>query len=131
MFRILIADSDPAARRALSTLLRRKLEPHTIVEIESIETLIRQLAASPTDLLVLDWRLHGAPAPEICSLLIEAYPHLRIVLLSVDAGHAHAAKEAGAAFVHKGASPDVLLGVLKPLLPESKRSGNFQSDRTT
>lgn len=116
MIRILIADSDSAARRALSTLLQRKLEASTIVEIENIETLIRQLATSHTDLLVLDWRLHGSPAPEICSLLARAYPHLRILLLSVDAGDAVAAKHAGAAFVHKGASPDELIGTVRPLL---------------
>ena len=37
-------------------------------------------------------------------------------LESVDADDANAAKEAGAAFVHKGASPDELIATLTPLL---------------
>jgi DNA-binding NarL/FixJ family response regulator len=64
----------------------------------------------------LDWRLYGSPAPETCRLLQRAYPDLRIILLSVDADDASAAKEAGAAFVHKGASPDDLIATLTPLL---------------
>jgi hypothetical protein len=41
---------------------------------------------------------------------------LKIVLLSVDANDLTAAKEAGAGFIHKGASPDELIATLLPLL---------------
>jgi DNA-binding response OmpR family regulator len=87
-----------------------------ILEVDGVETLIRTLADTSPDLLLLDWRLYGSPAPETCRLLQRAYPHLKIILLSVDAGDATAAKEAGAAFVHKGASPDELIATLTPLL---------------
>ena len=116
MIRILIADPDSATRRALASLLQRKLESNTIIEVENIESLIRQLADIPPDLLVLDWRLHGSPAPETCKLVHKAYPLLKTILLSVDANDATAAKEAGAIFIHKGASPDELITILKPLL---------------
>jgi DNA-binding NarL/FixJ family response regulator len=116
MFRILIADPDSATRKALSLLLRRKLNIEGILEIENVETLIRTLADAPPDLLLLDWRLYGSPAPETCRLLQKAYPGLRIVLLSVDAGDATAAGAAGAHFIHKGAPPDELLATLTPLL---------------
>jgi len=122
MIRILIADPDSATRKALSSLIQRKLDSNTIVEVENIETLIRQLADIPPDLLVLDWRLNGSPAPEICKLVHKAYPLLKIILLSVDANNATAAKDAGAVFVHKGASPDELIAILKPLL--SRKSAN-------
>jgi len=49
-------------------------------------------------------------------LLQRAYPHLKIVLLSVDANDEAAAKEAGADFVYKGASPDELIATLSLLL---------------
>jgi DNA-binding NarL/FixJ family response regulator len=116
MFRIVIADPDSATRKALSLLLRRRLNTDNIIEVQDVETLIRALANAPPDLLLLDWRLYGSPAPETCRLLQRAYPCLKIVLLSVDAGNAHAAKEAGAAFIHKGASPDELIATLMPLL---------------
>ncbi len=54
------------------------------MEVDSVETLIRALADTPPDLVLLDWRLYGSPAPETCRLLQRAYPCLKIVLLSVD-----------------------------------------------
>ena len=116
MLHILIADPDSATRKALILLLRRKLGTDGIIEIEDVETLIRSLSDTPPDLLLLDWRLYGSHATETCRLLRKAYPHLKIVLLSVDAGDAVAAKEAGAGFIHKGASPDELIATLTPLL---------------
>lgn len=122
MIRILVADPDSAARKALALLLRRKLGSNEIVEVDSVETLIRALADMPPDLVLLDWRLYGSPAPETCRLLQRAYPHLKIILLSVDADDAVAAREAGAAFIYKGASPDELIATLAPLL--RKESGS-------
>ncbi len=116
MIRILIADPDSATRKALSLLLHRKLGTNGIIEVKDVETLIRSLADTPPDLLLLDWRLDGSPATETCRLLRKAYPLLKIVLLSVDANDAIAAKEAGADFIHKGASPDELIATLTPLL---------------
>ena len=116
MIRILIADPDPAARKALALLLRRKLGREEIVEVDSVGCLIRALADTPPNLVLLDWRLYGSPAPETCRLLQRAYPGLKIVLLSVDANDETAAKEAGADFIHKGASPDELIATLTLLL---------------
>jgi len=121
MIRILIADPDSATRKALALLLRRKLGTEQIVEVDSVETLIRALAGTPPDLVMLDWRLYGSPAPETCRLLQRAYPELKIILLSVDADDAVAAKEAGAAFIYKGASPDELIATLTPLLRKESK----------
>jgi DNA-binding NarL/FixJ family response regulator len=120
MIRILIADPDSATRKALSALLQRKLASSTIIEVENTEALIRQLADVPPDLLLLDWRLHGSPAPETCKLVQKAYPLLKILLLSVDANHAVEAKQAGAIFIHKGASPDELIGILEPIVGKTE-----------
>ena len=122
MIRILVADPDSATRKALALLLRRKLGREEIVEVESVESLIRALADTPPNLLLLDWRLYGSPAPETCRLLQRAYPCLKIVLLSVDANDAIAAKEAGAEFIYKGASPDELIATLTHLLRNENES---------
>ena len=122
MIRILVADPDSATRKAIALLLRRKLGTEEIVEVDSVETLIRALADTPPDLVLLDWRLYGSPAPETCRLLQRAYPSLKIVLLSVDANDASAAKQAGAAFIYKGASPDELIATLTPLLRKESQS---------
>ena len=122
MIRILVADPDSATRKALALLLRRKLGREEIVEVESVESLIRALADTPPNLLLLDWRLYGSPAPETCRLLQRAYPCLKIVLLSVDANDAIAAREAGAEFIYKGASPDELIATLTHLLRNENES---------
>ncbi|MBE0672605.1 MAG: response regulator [Anaerolineales bacterium] len=124
MIRIIIADPDSSTRKALALLLRRKLDTNGIVEAGDVETLIRALADASPDLLLLDWRLYGSPAPETCRLLQKAYPHLEIVLLSVDANDAPAAKEAGAAFIHKGAAPDELIKILTPLIQRTDKTDN-------
>ena len=124
MIRILIADPDSATRKALSLLLHRKLGEQGMMEVDSVETLIRTLADTSPELLLLDWRLYGSPAPETCRLLQRAYPQLKIILLSVDSNDACAAKQAGAEFVYKGASPDELIATLTPLL--RKESGTVQ-----
>jgi len=116
MLRIIIADPDSAARKALTLLLQRKLEENIIVEMEDVETLITTLAGKSPDLLLLDWRLYGSPAPDTCRLLQKAYPSLNIILLSVNAEDESAAREAGAGFIYKGASPDELIATLTSLL---------------
>jgi DNA-binding NarL/FixJ family response regulator len=116
MIRILIADPDSPTRKALTLLLRHKLSSECVQEAGDLETLIRTLADTPPDLLILDWQLYGSPAPETCRLLQKAYPQLKIVLLSVNAGDEVAAKKAGADFIHKGASPDEWIATLTPLL---------------
>jgi len=126
MYRILIAVPDDATRKALALLLRRKLDSDSILEIEDVEALIRAVADVPPDLLLLDWRLYGSPAPETCRLLRKAYPLLKIIVLSVDASDETAARESGADFVHKGASPDELISILHPLI--SKKT---MSDKST
>ena len=116
MIPIIVADPDSATRKALTLLLRRKLGMNSIIEVQDVETLIRALADTSPELLLLDWRLYGSPAPDTCRLLQKAYPHLKIIILSVDVNDEAAAINAGAGFIYKGASPDELIATLTPLL---------------
>ncbi len=118
MLHILIADPDPTTRKALANLLERRLGITEIEQVGDVEALIQALAGSSPHVLLLDWKLQGSPAPEISRLLQKAYADLTVVLLSVDAEHADAARAAGARFIHKGASPDELINTLKALLKE-------------
>ena len=116
MIRILIADPDSATRKALHLLIQHKLGSYSIIEVHDVETLIRTLADSSPDVLLLDWNLYGSPAPETCRLLQKAYPGMKIVLLSVDANDEATARSAGADFIYKGASPKELIAILKSLM---------------
>ncbi len=123
MIRVVIADPDPATRKALTLLLQRKMDRNSIVEVGDVETLIRTLAGESPDLLLLDWRLYGSPAPDTCRLLQKAYPNLKIILLSVNAEDKAAAREAGAEFIHKGASPDEVMATLMSLMYRDAEQG--------
>ena len=128
MIRIIIADPDHATRKALTLLLRRKMGTNGIVEVGDLETLIRALASELPDLLLLDWRLYGSPAPDTCRLLQKAYPRLKIILLSVNAEDEAAAKEAGADFIHKGAPPDELIATLTSLFHKGIDNNDLNDD---
>ena len=123
MIRVVIADPDPATRKALILLLQHKMDRNSIVEVGDVEALISMLAGESPDLLLLDWRLYGSPAPDTCRLLQKAYPHLKIILLSVNADDEAAAREAGAEFIHKGASPDEVIGTLMTFLHGNAEQG--------
>jgi DNA-binding NarL/FixJ family response regulator len=116
MMNILIADSDAASRSALTLVLKRRFGLTEVDEAGDVETLIRTLSGGNCDAVLLDWRLYGAPAPETCRLLRKAYPELKVILLSVDPNDLQATEAAGAAFIHKGASPDEVIEVLERLL---------------
>jgi len=115
--RILIADPDPLSRRAFRLLLKRKLDVCEISEAEDMEVLIQLLAETPPDLLLLDWKLDCSPAPQTSILLHKAFPEMKMILLSLNPDDAEPARAVGAEFVHKGASPDHLLSVLRSLFP--------------
>ena len=116
MIDILIADADPATRKALSLLLRRKLCLQGVYEVADVESLIRTLANNTPELLLLDSKLYGLPLIEACRLLQKEFPQLRIVLLSLDANDEEIAKCTGVDFVYKGAAPDAMIAKLTSLL---------------
>jgi DNA-binding NarL/FixJ family response regulator len=123
MIDILIADADPAARKSLSLLLRRKLCMEDIYEVADLESLIHILANTPPEILLLDGKLCSIPPFEICRLIQRALPHLNIVLLSLDANDEQIAKDVGVDFIHKGAAPETIISKLISLL--YKDSLNF------
>jgi DNA-binding NarL/FixJ family response regulator len=115
---ILIADPDSASRNALALILKHRFGAVHIREAGDVETLIHSLADCPPGLLLLDWSLCGAPAPEACILLRKAYPMLKIVLLSADASDLEAAHLADVSFFHKGSQPNQLIETLSDMLKE-------------
>ena len=121
MKRIMIADPDPAFRKAIALLISRKLGIQNIDEAADTGTLIQKLADSLPDLVLLNWSIHGAPGPETCILLRNTYPNLKVILLSLNPEDAPIAHRVGAEFIHKGASPEETLGTLKSVLIEGEK----------
>jgi DNA-binding NarL/FixJ family response regulator len=120
MKRILIADPDPAFRKALALLIARKLDIQYVEEAADTGTLIQKMSDTCPDLLLLNWSIHGVPGPETCILLRNTYPDLKIILLSLNPEDAAAARAAGAGFICKSASPEDTLVVLNSFLPKGE-----------
>jgi DNA-binding NarL/FixJ family response regulator len=116
MKRILIADPDPAFRKALALLITRKLDIQLIDEAADTGTLIQKLAETKPDLLLLNWSIHGVPGPETCTLIRNTYPDIKVVLLSLNPEDAVEAGSVGAGFICKSTSPDNVLSVLERYL---------------
>jgi two-component system, NarL family, invasion response regulator UvrY len=116
MTRIIIADPDPAFRKALALLISRRLDVPQIDEVADTGTLIHKLADTRPDLLLLNWSIHGVPGPETCVLLRNTYPGLNVILLSLNPEDAESARCAGAGFICKSASPEDTLAVLRAFL---------------
>ena len=116
MKRILIADPDPAFRKALALLIYRRFEITHIDEAADTGTLIHKLADNRPDVLLLSWSLHGVPGPLTCILVRNTYPGLKVVLLSPNPEDEAAAQKAGAGFICKGASPEETLVTLAAFL---------------
>ncbi len=112
MMRVLIADQDPAFRKALALLIARKLGIRHVDEASDTGVLIQKLADTAPDLLLLNWSLQGTPGPEICLLLRNTYPNLKVILISLHPEDAAAAHSVGAGFICKSAPPDETLAVL-------------------
>jgi DNA-binding NarL/FixJ family response regulator len=129
MFQILVADPDSKTRKALTALLQHKLKSDNIAEAEDIGSLIRFLVNAPPDLLVLDWRLPGAPMPETYQLFQKAYPDLKVILLSLDSKDAVVAKQTDIFFVHKGASTEEFISLLNSMIAEKFSDASKENRR--
>ncbi len=116
MTRILIADADPAFRKALILLLSHKMGIKDICEAGDVNALLHAFVTNPPDILFLSWSLYGTPGPEACRLLRRGHPDLKIILLSVNPDDAVEANAAGALFLRKGARADEVLVTIKSLI---------------
>jgi DNA-binding NarL/FixJ family response regulator len=120
MTRIMIADPDPASRKALALLLTRKLEVETIYEADEMDSLLRQMVPTSPNILLLADSLPGLDLPETCHMLRRDFPNLTIVLLSLDECACEKAAICQTEFIHKGACMDETLSRLQAILGKTK-----------
>ena len=116
MTRILIADSDPRTRQALTLLLERRLGVPNAGEAWDCASLERQLAAGVPDLILLDCYLPGLSAAAMTALHGRS-AGARLALMSVNADDVITAQMLDAAFIYKGALPEEVLATLSTLIP--------------
>jgi DNA-binding NarL/FixJ family response regulator len=120
MTRILIADPDPASRKALALLFSRKLGAEMIFEATEADSLLNMVTSTLPNVLLLDDSLNGLDLPETCQRLQKVFPTLTIALLSLNESAGEKAAALGIKFIHKGACLDETLSHLKTILGETK-----------
>jgi len=117
---IFLAESDQNLRLGIQMLLHQEAGMHVIGMAIQAGGLLVQVEASQAEVLILDWRLPGAPIKDLLSAIrvLEAPP--KIVVLSVSPEDKEPALSASAdAFIGKNAPPDELLEVVRSLKKNS------------
>jgi DNA-binding NarL/FixJ family response regulator len=111
--RVLLAENSVPVRRALRLLLNQQTEMAVVGEATNAVDLLYCLEASQPDVLLLDWRLPGMPGEVLLPILLQYYPDLTVVVMSVRPEDCQAALAAGAGcFVSKANPPDRFLDAL-------------------
>ena len=121
MSRIILADPDPALRRALALLLKGRLPWVDWLEVESLADLESHMQEFCPHVLLLDWDLLDDEAEERFFQLRETCPDLAIIVMSLRIDVLSRALKLGADdFILKGASPDQVLLLLQHYIPEQQ-----------
>jgi len=115
---ILLVDDEARVRSALWLLLRQHQALSVVGEADDISQALSLIAMRQPDVLILDWDLlrENDKQRTVVDQMREICPGLHVIALSLRPEARAAAVNNGVdLFVHKGDTPDRLLGVLKTL----------------
>ena len=112
MNRILLADANPTLRSALTLLLETRLDAQVVGQVNRMESLMCEAAATWPDIIVMDWELPGQPAQNRLAALRQQTPHSRIIVTSARPESAHQASGADG-FLCKTDPPEILLHTIQ------------------
>lgn len=118
MTRVLLADDHPLYRAGVRVMLEGATGVEVVGEAASIPELLRAVAGSPADIVVLDVSMPGGDGIDAIRALHDLQPELRVLVLTMfdDAGSARRALRAGASgYLIKGASGDDVLGAIRSI----------------
>jgi DNA-binding NarL/FixJ family response regulator len=125
--RIVLADREPAVRRALRVVLLQDADVGVVAEIDSLAALRREVETNRPDLLVVAWNLVAAPAENPAAALAglrRSCPGLRVVVLGLRPESRREALAAGAdAYVSKVDAPDLVRRTLQTTLAGPSPAG--------
>ena len=114
--RILIADDQKHARSGLKALLSASMHEPEIWEAANGREAERIAEEVRPDLVLMDVRMPELDGLSATRRIKSRFPEMKILVLSLHAGSAGEAREAGAdGFVSKCESPETLLGAITAL----------------
>lgn len=114
--RIFIADDHPIVRQGLRRIVEADAGLAISGEAGDAAALFAALAAAPTDLVLLDVSMPGAPFLETLRELRTRHPTIRVLVLSVhpeDQWAVRALRAGASGYLTKDHSPDQLLGAVR------------------
>lgn len=114
--KIFIAESNEDLRLALQMLLHQDAGMYVVGMAIEAQGLVVQVEASRADVLIVDWRLPGAPTEDLLQAVHELEAPPKTIVLSIKPKDREPALAAGAdAFIVKNAPPDDLLATVRSL----------------
>lgn len=103
---LLIVDDSHRARDALRAMLTTERRLRVVGETEDGEQALRWVNHLRPDVVVADMKLRGLDGIQLTREIKRRWPHIRVVILTIDPGYEKAADLAGAdAFLVKGTPP--------------------------
>ena len=120
MVRILIADDHGLFRQGLRTFLQDSVAGAEVVEAEGLDSALEALGRDqPFDLVVTDLRMPGMDGPQSLSAFREAFPAVKLVVMSglEDRATVLASLGAGAhGYVPKSARPEIIADAIATVM---------------
>jgi len=118
--RVLVADDLVAVRSALALLLEQEVDLQVAGQVSDSTELLRAIAHSVPDVILLDWELPGMPASALVQELRQSHPQMCIIALSSRPEAEIEAMLAGVdAFIDKFTPPEAVLEALDSLPPQA------------
>lgn len=114
--RLLLVDDHAIVREGLVSLFEEEADIVVAGETDSAQAALAFVGRQAVDVVVLDLRMPGLPAPDAVRALLAAKPGLRIVILTsfFEDNEVHAVLSAGAhGFLLKDASRDEILAAIR------------------
>jgi two-component system nitrate/nitrite response regulator NarL len=125
--RIIIADHNHQARKALMAILGDQPGFTVIGEVDSLESLLRMSAKQPVDMILLDYELPGLVLRELIDQLRYLDIPPKVIVLSSNPERGRIALNVGAdAFVSKCDQPGWLLATLNRFASLLNKGGDKQ-----
>ena len=111
--RVVVADAAAHVRSALRLVLEQHTGVSCAAELTTGDRLLTELGRASAGVHIVDWQLPNLDLARELPILRQAYPRLRVVVLSSRPEDRHSVLAAGAdAFVSKGDAPEAQFTIL-------------------
>lgn len=118
MIKIAICDDHKIVREGLKQIIGVFDDFEVVMDVESGESLIKELRNSDADIVVLDVSLPGRNGLEVLKQIKSMYENLKVLMLSMypeDQFAIRALKAGASGYLHKDSPPNVLVDALRTI----------------